>query len=173
MRIKTELILAISLVLSLSACARTIKLETTFDPAQAAYINTKGKATINGQAFLRRNDGVVVYAAGSSVSLIPATTYAVERIGALYGAGKQVQVILPPKIEGDDPQYRTFTRTSKANGEGRFTFAEVAPGNYFMTTSVQWCVPGAYGSCITQGGSLMENITITGSERAEVIMNGQ
>jgi hypothetical protein len=152
------------------ACTRTVQVTTPFEPAKAAYVNAKGKATIVGQAFLRRNDGVVVYAAGSEVYLIPATAYAEERISGVFQGAKQQNGFV--KVEGEDPAYSTYQRRIKANGEGRFTFSEVAPGPYFVLTTVTWCVPKDYG-CDKQGGSLMERVQVASADHTELIIDGK
>ena len=41
-----------------------VMLQSKFDSKEVAYINQGGKGLITGQAFLTRNDGIVVYAAG-------------------------------------------------------------------------------------------------------------
>jgi hypothetical protein len=71
-----------------------------FDPAEAAYINTQGKATIEGHAFLRDKNGQarVRYAAGEVVRLVPATAYARARFAQYYGDSK-FAVIAHPRFE--------------------------------------------------------------------------
>ncbi len=156
-----------------AGCAREIKVESPFDPKEAQFINQKGRAQIDGQAFLRRNDGIVVYAAGSEVRLIPATRYAEERITAIYGSAKYIPRIQANLIRIDpQTQYLEMQRVTKANGEGRFSFTEVGPGTYYVLTEVQWCAPSQYG-CITQGGGLRERVEIRGPEKVNLVMNGQ
>jgi hypothetical protein len=154
-------------------CAREIKVATPFNPKDAEYINQRGKAKIEGQAFLRRNDGVVVYAAGSDVQLIPATSYAEERITAIYNGQKYLPIVQANLTKApDEPGYMTLRRTTKANGEGRFVFADVAPGAYFITTNVSWCASMQYG-CASQGGGLQERIQIAGQESVSVVLDGR
>jgi hypothetical protein len=167
-----RLVLLWVVVAIVAGCAtQPVKLTTRFNPAEAQYINGKGKAQIAGQLFRRRNDGIVVYGAGSEVRLTPATAYARERISDLYGAGKVATSTI--KFADENPEYRQFTRVVKANGEGRFLFTDVAPGTYFVTGPVTWCVSTQYG-CDTQGGSLMETANITATtEKLDIVMDGQ
>lgn len=171
-----RLLLALCVGSLIWGCTREIKVETPFNVAEAQFINVKGKGQIEGQAFLRRNDGVVVYAAGSDVHLIPNTPYAEERLGLIYDGAQVKQISTTQarliKIPDEEPQYIALRRITKANGEGRFVFTEVSPGPYFVTTTVQWCAPSQYG-CVPQGGALRERVRITGAEKASVIMNGQ
>ncbi len=111
----------------LSACNRSAPggaiATMRFDPAEAAYVKAPGKATIEGQAFLRDKSGQVNvrYASGETVRLVPATAYAQARFAHFYGGGKFVPASSIPKIE-PDPNYVAYTRTTKAGPTGRFTF---------------------------------------------------
>lgn len=158
------------LCLFLAGCT-TAKLETSFDPQEAAYINNAGRGLIEGQAFLRRNDGIVVYAAGSEVVLIPATRYAEERIRAIFGSRRYASVLASKKFENDDARYYAHTKKTVADGEGRFIFANVAPGRYFVTTSVFW-TPNP-DSIFPEGGALLYDVTVTDApDPIRVIMSG-
>lgn len=138
---------------------------TKFIPAEASFINNIGKGAIEGQAFLRRNDGVVVYAAGSEVKLIPATAYAEERMTAIYGAAKIAY--WNAGFKNDDQSYYQYMKTTIADGEGKFAFKEIADGSYFVVTTVTWMAGN-----VPQGGTLMERVTISGGSMQQVILRG-
>lgn len=159
-------ILACLAAILLQGCVSAPKIVSTFDPAEAAFINQAGTGRISGQAFLRRNDGMVVYAAGSDVILIPRTTYATERMNALYRGGKINSLV--PEPENTDPRYISMTRKTRANGEGRFEFDGLADGDYYIVTRVVWLIGG-----YTQGGNLMETASIRNGQAVEIIMTGQ
>ncbi|UVC08972.1 carboxypeptidase regulatory-like domain-containing protein [Rhizobium sp. TH2] len=150
----------------LAGCVATPKIDAVFDPNEAAFINQPGTATITGQAFMRRNDGVVVYAAGSEVRLLPKTKYADARIAALYRGTKFNNIVGAPKET--DPRYFALSKTTKADGEGRFTFANIPDGSYYVVTTVTW-MAGDW----SQGGNIMETATVSGGEPVNVIMSGQ
>lgn len=152
--------------LALAGCTSVGTLTTSFDPNAAAFINQKGKATVTGQAFLRRNDGVVVYAAGSEVTLIPQTYYSRERMVQIYGSGHFSA--FGKSFKNDDPQYLAYTRHTVADGEGKFTFDQVADGSYYITTTVVW-MAGYY----RQGGALMALAEVKGGQPTNVIMTGE
>jgi hypothetical protein len=141
------------------------KINASFNAADAAFIYQQGKGGIKGQAFLRRNDGIVIYAAGSDVVLIPKTTYSTERINALYGSGK---INLYTPSPESPPGFEAATRQTKANGEGRFEFPNLADGDYYIVTKVIWMVGN-----MQQGGALMEQAQIRAGATVEVIMSGQ
>lgn len=158
--------LVLVLTLFLASCVTAPVIVSKFNPAEAEFINKSGTGIISGQAFLRRNDGIVVYAAGSEVILIPRTAYATERIGAIYRGGKLNNFM--PEPEQTDPLYRQMTRRARANGEGRFEFSGLADGDYYVVTDVVWNIGGA-----RQGGSLMENASVRAGQPVQLIMTGQ
>jgi hypothetical protein len=160
------------IVLALGACAQTVVMKSTFDPREAEFFNRKGQAQISGQLFLRQKGGGVVYGAGSVVRLLPRTTYTAERMQKVFGGGKLFPSIVGLKIENEDPTFQQFQRSVKADGQGRFVFSELAPGDYFVTGVVTWCVPGGYGSCFEQGGALMEQVTVRDAQKVDLIMDG-
>lgn len=160
-----KVLIAVFAVAVLSGCV-TATLTSSFNAADAAYINEIGTATVKGQAFLRRNDGVVVYGAGSEVFLIPKTAYSDERMAAIYGAGKTTYFGV--QFKNEDPLYLQYTRKTVADGEGRFQFTNVRAGSYYITTTVMWMA--GYSR---QGGGLMERVSVTESQSADVIMSGQ
>ena len=152
--------------LFISACVAAPTIVSTFNPQEAEFINKQGSGSISGQAFLRRNDGIVVYAAGSDVVLIPRTAYATERMNALYRGGKFNNMV--PNPTTTDPRYVEMIRKTRADGEGRFRFDNLAAGQYYITTTVSWRAGDA-----SQGGNLMEAATIAEGENLDLIMTGQ
>jgi hypothetical protein len=68
----------------LVASSQTARIAAPFDPGAAAYVLDKGSGTIQGEAFLRRDSGTIMTAAGERVFLIPATAYAVARFERMF-----------------------------------------------------------------------------------------
>ena len=58
-------------------------------------------------------------------------------------------------------------RHTKANGEGRFTFNNLADGRYHIATNVVWKVGD-----IWQGGPIKVTVNIIKGEPIDVVMNG-
>lgn len=158
--------------LALGACHSAAPPQARFDPADAAFIRKEGQATILGHAFLRDLHGgaSVRSAAGEIVRLIPATAYARERFAHFYGQKKFLPALMAPTPE-QDADYAAYTRTTKANATGRFTFEKLAPGRYFVTTQITW-TPN--GGLLSQGGAMYDEVEVTGkeSEPIEVILSG-
>ena len=149
----------------------TVQIASAFDPQEAAYVKQKGTGTIEGHAFLRQKTGGTVSAAGEVVRLIPATAYARERFAKLYGDRKFVASSDYPKTQTTDPRYPEFIRTTKAESTGRFTFGNVAPGSYFISTQVTWQKEGAL---FADGGAIYDVVTLTGKEgeAVQVVVSG-
>ena len=150
----------------LIGCSQTTyEMNTTFNASEVAFINQKGSGQINGQAFLTRNDGIVVYAAGQEVRLIPSGKYADERFKAIYGDRKITRNV--PNFSESNSEYVSMIRQTKANGEGRFAFKELADGRYHVTVKVIWKAGDAY-----QGGALTSTVIIKDGQTIDLIMNG-
>lgn len=156
-----------------AACQQTPqRIETPFDTKAAAFIHKQGEGRIDGHAFLKRFNGRVTHAAGENVWLVPATPYARERFARLYGGRKFLAATSALRME-NDPVYAQYTRKTKAESNGRFTFENVAPGEYFIATTVTWQdTPDSY---FARGGAIYETVTVTGKEEKaiKVIVNGQ
>ena len=161
--------------LALAACQssepKTVKIDSAFDPKAAAFIKTQGTTRIDGHAFIRKPAGTPAFAVGEIVRLVPATPYAKERFDKLYGGKKFVEVAAYPKTEDADPRYAEFTRTTKSGSSGRFSFDNVAPGTYYVTTQIVW-QPDE--SKPFKGQAVYELVTVTGKEEKpiQVILNG-
>jgi hypothetical protein len=71
-----------------------------------------------------------------------------------------------------DPEYRKFTRSTKAESDGRFTFDNVAPGTYYLWTQATWYADNAI---LPSGGIIYEKVTVKGDETepVKVIVSGK
>ena len=150
-----------------------VRVAAKFDPAEAEIIRKTGEARIDGHAFLKKPNGYVMNAAGEKVWLIPATAYARERMAALYKGQKFAPAGSIAGQNGTDPRYAEFTRSTKAESSGRFSFDKVAPGAYFIATTITW--KDSENDVFARGGSVYETVTVTGKEdkTIKVIVNGQ
>lgn len=150
-----------------------------FNPADAEFIRRPGSATIRGQMFLRRNDGMVVYGAGSDAILMPRTPYSEQAIAKSFGGGKlrmEVRMFGTNLLGNElnlDPAFTAYFRRIKADGQGNFVFEGVPPGRYYVLGRVTWCITQRYGSCDLQGGDLLEAVTISPTDKVvQAIMSG-
>ena len=163
--------LGVVLALALSACVERQPATVAFSVEEAAFIRKTGTTTITGHAFRTKPSAVVVNAAGEVVRLVPATAYARERFQNLYGKRKYVPHRDYPRDDSPDPAYGDYTRTTKAESNGRFIFRNVAPGEYFLTTQIIW---GDEDALFREGGSVYDSVTVTGreTEPLHVILSG-
>lgn len=161
-----RLVLCLVSLGAISGCALGgQEIAAAFNPDDAAYIHQKGTGRIEGEAFLRRNDGMVVTAAGSEVYLVPVTQYTQARMRAIYGAGKITS--LHPGIKDTPPEFYDYQRATKANSQGAFSFEGLVPAEYYVVTTVLW-----NAGDISQGGSIYERVSVKKDETTTVIMTG-
>lgn len=163
--------LALCAALLLPACVERKPATVAFSVEEAAFIKKPGTATVTGHAFRTKPSGVVVNAAGEVVRLVPATAFARERFENLYGKRKYLPHRDYPRDDNPDPAYSDYTRTTKAESNGRFIFQNVAPGSYFVTTQIIW---GDEDALFREGGSVYDSVTVTGKETepVHVILSG-
>ena len=142
-----------------------------FDPKAAAFVNEKGSTRIDAHAFFRAGNGRVVYAAGEYVHLVPVTPYSEQRMAMLYGGRKLARASLSI-FDDPDPEYKKYVRSVKAESNGRASFENVAPGDYFVASTVTVFTPDMI---FPEGGAIYERVTITGKEKepVKVIVSGK
>lgn len=150
-----------------SGC-QTAQISKTFDPQAGEYILKKGTGTVDGQAFLRRDYGRLVTAAGERVFLIPATGYAVERFSAMFGGDMRSYYGTP--VEDPPPEYYRLRRETKVDMSGKFTFADVAPGRYIVATRIFWTEPHSY---LTRGGAIYDVVEVKNDVVTQAIISGK
>ncbi|MDH0117216.1 hypothetical protein N7379_22275 [Rhizobium pusense] len=146
-------------ILSLVGCVQSVTVKTPFNPAEHEFAAKPGKATVSAQAFMRRNDGMVVYAAGSNAMLLPASSYVRE----LYDTSQKVYG--SPTVSNLDIRLKDYTKIAQANGEGRFSFHGVPDGEYLVVTNVNWRAGDS-----AQGGDLTKFITVQNGQNVDVIL---
>lgn len=147
-------------------------MESKFSLSDAAYINQPGSSKLEGQAFFQTRGGQPRTCAGTKVSIYPVTQYAKERIVAIYGndnkgfnsafSGKKV------KFSDTDPQYLEHSRSAVCDAQGNFEFDSLSAGSYYVIASITWIVDNAF---ITEGGALMEKVSLEAGETKRVILS--
>ncbi|WP_156381210.1 hypothetical protein [Aminobacter sp. DSM 101952] len=159
MKRRIDSALIVAAMLFSTGCVQQIPIQTQFNNAEHEFANKPGKATISGQAFMRRNDGVVVYAAGSPVYLTPQTPYTMEAFNRSASATGPVVFTNP------DARLKDYTRVTQTNGEGRFTFSGVPDGPFIVATTVHWMAGD-----MRQGGDLTKLFVVTNGQGHDIIM---
>lgn len=151
--------LVVVALLALAGCVQTAELDTSFNPTEHSYALAAGRATVAGQAFLRRNDGVVVYGAGGVVLLLPWTAYTREVVQ------RQQSSTFGVNITNMDDRLSKYVRQTQADGEGRFVFTGVPDGAYLVSAVVTWMAGDA-----RQGGEVSKIVQVRGGESVNVIV---
>lgn len=167
--------------LSLAGCVvlpetQFVPMTSSFSASEAAYIFEEGDNIIEGFAMMRTRGGDSKTCAGSEVSLIPASSYAIERVRLLYGSATTgvryptyYGATEPERTEPDYSQFVAHMTNRVCDPQGNFTFEDVADGDYFVVSEVYWEVPGQYGMSL-QGGAMMRRVSVEGGETAEIQM---
>lgn len=152
---KTRLIYIVC-VCCASACVPGVTtptpVATPFEATAVAYALSDGSSSIEGQAFAKTRGGDTKYASGETVSLIPVSDYTTEY---MKGIGTSRGAVTP------DARLAAHTRTTVADGEGKFVFRNIPQGSYFVYTKVFWEVPGQYGLSTT-GSWIKDVVTVRG-----------
>lgn len=168
-----RVLLAVFAAAALAGCRSTdaTSLSATFDAKEAEFVKRQGATRVDGHAFLKLPSGKPIFAVGETVRLIPATAYARERFEKLYGSAKFVAAANYPAQLPADPAYGDYMRLTKSESSGRFSFENVAPGTYFVSTAVVWKPEGEF---LPRGGAVYEMVTVTGKEEKPIklILNG-
>ena len=161
--------------LGLTACQIPTKLpihnmQNQFDIKQAETLMKKGKNTIIGNSFLRQRGGQIVTCAGYQVELIPATTYAEERMFYLYtNTENGINNSSAYEFIPDSSEYYKLQRETICDSSGHFKFDNIADGTFFIITRVMWEIPR--GHFIQQnGGYLLKKVTVKNGETKEIII---
>jgi len=158
-------VILVGLTLSAVGCGPTVhQRQASFVESEYVRFTEEGTGVLVGQAFLKTRAGDVKYAAGNEVVLNPVTSYSTE----WFNVGvKGNQALSDP-----DPRVGTYTRTVVADGEGRFEFRNLPPGDYYVATAIFWEVPsGAYGSLTTTGDWIGSRVTVRDGETTRIIVS--
>lgn len=154
-----------------------IRLLTTFDKVQAEKLLMDGPNTIKGSSLMRQVNGGVVTCAGESVQLLPATTYAAERVRHIYGsdtAGIRLASVAqsnPEPFETTDPDFESRFKNTTCDAQGYFKFERVADGEFFVLSGIVWKANPR--SVIFEGGFMMRRIKVQGGETKELVLTPQ
>lgn len=167
-RMKAAAILAGALLLVVDGCAATAPRVQTPIPRNAVFVHEEyepyageGTATILGQAFAKTRGGDVKYGAGCTVILNPVTSYSRE--------WWTLRVLAGDNLEAADLRVTAYTHQTAADGEGRFRFEKLKPGEYYAACWITWEVPSSYGA-EKQAVCVGKHIRIGEGESVNVIL---
>ncbi|MFJ1336791.1 hypothetical protein ACIKP7_01465 [Pseudomonas caricapapayae] len=158
---------SIALACTLSACAipqparQAPVPRIPFPAAEYDALPKTGTGALTGQVFMRTVGGDVKFGAGSDVYLLPVTSYSKQWYAESYIAGRT--------LENPDPRARQGQVHTQADGNGNFTFTDLPPGNYFLSSTVTWQAPTQYG-LLPQGGVVAKIVTIADGKQTKEML---
>lgn len=160
--------------LILTGCATVppiqVAINATFSQGDVAWFSEKGNNTLQGSALLRTRGGTAKTCAAYEVKLVPYTEYAAERMDYIYGNSKKGYVSAGPRrsfeFTPDVAEYHETRKQTSCDAQGKFEFTELPDGDYYIVAPVVWSV----GTVYSQGGSLMEQISLANGETKKIVM---
>lgn len=164
MRMRIEaaaLALAAALLTAGCAARPEPKMTYPFNPDDHAKCAGEGAGELTGQAFFRQVGGGTVFAAGEDVVLMPDTPYVRQLLHVTTQAWGRPPVNL-------DRRLRDYTRYTRADGFGNFTFANLPACDYIVETQKYWSTGGAYDP--VQGGILWAPVSLAAGEAKKVVL---
>jgi len=123
----SELVPVSVIAYTMIASKCTTHRSANFNEAEYAPYVDPGTGKVIGQAFLRTRKGDFKY--GSSVLLIPVTTYSTE-----WFQGVTHHVYLEPA----DSRENKYFREVLTDEEGRFEFENLPEGSYYLISKIYW-----------------------------------
>lgn len=119
-------------LLMLAACQPQRELKASFSTVDHATWAAKGNASVSGEGFIRRPNGFLARCSGNKVYLLPASPYfqewvAIRRSGAVVANSSELTKI-----------HRQAQRETQCDQRGRFAFAELPTGRWFVFTNMSY-----------------------------------
>lgn len=152
---------SVLLAIVLSGCASYVPpapVLVPFDAPEYSALPTTGTGTVKGQVFAKTVGGDVKKGAGNTVRLMPATP---SRLRA-YNAR--------------DNRHEVADFVKLTDGDGKFQFENVPPGDYHIATSLTWKTISTneysrrLGLMDTQGGPILREVKVEDGKTAELML---
>lgn len=178
---KLSVTVALAFIGLTSGCAKDVKISAPFDEGAAKAMIQKGNNQVSGSGLIRKMNGEVVTCAGEQVSMLPVTAASREWAGYTYAYDNRAswddssgyhstsgdKAI---NISTSEPFLRHML-TTHCDVSGRFSFKDVADGDFYVFTRINWSVYDPYAGQVTQGGSVMRKVHLKGGETKEVVLS--
>ena len=154
----------------LVGCASTkITVDIPYDGSEVQWSLVEGSSSIEGDAFLQRNDGMLVKCSGRFVWLTPFSSYEEELVTKVtgkpeggfntYGIGRKVW-----DADEDYMKMSNDSRKSTCDVDGKFAFKNIPAGTYYISTEVVWKVDDYF----LEGGGIVKKITVKEGESLKI-----
>lgn len=135
--------------------------KATFIEEEYAKYRAPGTCTITGQAFLKTRGGDVKFGAGNEVHLNPVTSYSTEWYTSFIQQGRL--------LEDPDSRAMPFHKVVRADGNGRFKFTDLPPGDYYLACPIYWEIPSQYGLQQT-GGWAHQKVSVSDGKSVDTVL---
>lgn len=125
-----RLIAIAAIMIMLSGCAVSQQKPVPripFPAAEFAALPTKGTGTLTGQVFMKTVGGDVKFGAGSTVYLVPVTSYSKQWYEVNYIGGQALEAPDPRSGQGPSLRWRTGTETSHSRTSRQATTSSAQP----------------------------------------------
>ena|SRR5690606_18215797 len=165
---KFALCLSVILASHYSHASDPISLESKFDHNEISWVKKKGDASIEGEAYIKLEDGTYKGCSGFNIELLPAADYSNERIYKTYGNNNSGQILIsqnPPKFIPDVKAYHELVLKTQCNANNEFSFSNVHPGDYYVMAFIIWND--------TQGGGVMKRVALTDGHNTTTVLRAK
>ena len=158
--------LCIPVLLVIAACHASTHIPRPATADEYRPYLLSGSASISGEAFLLASDSSRVNAAGQEVVIDPLTPFVKEWLR------RAVEQPFAYNTGPSDSLFARARRTTVADADGRFMFADLPAGTYLVRTEVRWQTRSRFGRYnLAHGGVVGDTVTLAVGEARHVILN--
>ncbi|MCK4839350.1 MAG: hypothetical protein KAS94_11160 [Desulfobulbaceae bacterium] len=122
-----KILTAFFMIMLFSGCATP---RIPFPESELAVANLKGDKTVKGRVFLIDQQEEEQIGAGYEVILEPVSSYSDQWYEVAYLNNRP--------LKKADPRYGKYVLKVEADEQGKYTFGNVAPGNYYLSSQFFW-----------------------------------
>jgi hypothetical protein len=140
-------------LLLLAGCATQ---RIPFNESEFADLQIKGDKTVTGQVFLVDQLEEKQVGENTEVTLEPVTSYSTQWYEISYLGNRS--------LKKADSRYNQYVLRAKTNPDGDFTFNNVAPGEYYLSGTVNWKAATCSGNVVQKKVPISLKITVNDSD---------